>query len=101
MGDEATGGDSRLGNLVMGMATRFDKMPLTTQLLAAQHGDGGAELGNLIAARLSKRLNLQAFVSCNIDVGRYEDIDPEVAGPPGLASSILDSLVKVLGPHFS
>ena len=100
LGDEAGGlVDSTLGNLVMGMHTRFDKMPLTTQLLVQD--EAGTETGNIIAARLARKFEVQAFVSCNIDVARYEgDPDPDEAGP-SLVHGISENLFKILGPHYS
>jgi hypothetical protein len=93
--------DLYLDNLVMGMHTRFDNMPLTTQLLASS--EAGVEAGNTIAARLAKKYAIQAFVTSNIDVTRYEgelDADDEVGGPT-LVHDILENLFKILGPFYT
>ena len=82
------------------MHTRFDNLPLTTQLLA--FSEAGMEVGNTIAARLAKRYGMQVFVSSNIDVTRYEgDLDPDDEGGPTLIHSILENLFKILGPYYS
>jgi hypothetical protein len=44
LGDELSGGDSRLDNLVMSMPTRFDKMPLATSLIAITDATTGLGL---------------------------------------------------------
>ena len=44
LGDELSGGDSRLDNLVMSMPTRFDKMPLATSLIAISDATAGLGL---------------------------------------------------------
>jgi hypothetical protein len=40
LGDELSGGDSKLDSLAMSMPTRFDRMPLSTTLIANENSSG-------------------------------------------------------------
>ena len=58
------------------------------------------ELRDALSIRLSKKYDIQAFVSCKIDASRYEDPDSE-SGISVLLKDILGHLYSIIGPHFS
>jgi hypothetical protein len=55
-----------LGSMSTAIPTRFDSMPISSALL------GSDDMSSEIAQRLSKRFNIQVFISCNLPE-TYED----------------------------
>ena len=76
--------EPNLGSMSMAIPTRFDSMPTSTTLL------GSDDKGSEIAQRLSKRFNMQVFVSCNLPE-TYEDEMVQVSS----------KLVDILKEFFS
>ena len=65
-------GSISLSNMTVSMNTRFDSLPLTTQLLSS-----GEEVqdswGESLSQKLAKKLNAQVFVHCSLPA-TYDDI---------------------------
>lgn len=75
-----------LRSLIISLPTKFGAMPLSTTLL-----DEGNDLtaANGIAVRLSKKLNIQTFISCNLPT-TYDDTPILAAIEKKLSSSHLN-----------
>ena len=65
-------GSISLSNMTVSMNTRFDSLPLTTQLLSSgeEVQDSWSES---LSQKLAKKLNAQVFVHCSLPAS-YDDI---------------------------
>lgn len=77
-----------LGSLITSLPTKFGSMPLSTTLL-----DEGNDLTTAtgIAVRLSKKLNIQTFISCNL---------PTTFDDTPLFPTLEKKLMEALTPHY-
>lgn len=65
-GDNERGGSHcSLNNVVTGIQTAYDSMPLSRPLLSTETEDDD-DLATQLAQRLAKRLKMQVFVSCSL-----------------------------------
>jgi len=78
-----------IGSLITSLPTKFDAMPLSTTLL-----DEGNDLAmaNGVAVRLSKKFNIQTFVSCNL---------PSSFDDSQLFPALEKKLIQTLAPHYT
>ena len=65
-------GDVSLSNMTVSMNTRFESLPLTTQLLSSGE-EGQDSWGESLSQKLAKKLNAQVFVHCSLPV-TYEGV---------------------------
>lgn len=69
-------GDLSFGSLNVTMPSRFDEIPLATTLI--QSNDENSDNIIRMSQRLSKRFNMQVFVSCNASGEKISEIEPKL-----------------------
>ena len=79
-------GDLSFGSLNATMPSRFDEIPLATTLI--QSNDENSDNIVRMSQRLSKRFNMQFFVSCNASGEKISEIEPK------LVEILNDSLIN-------